>query len=161
MLKNIFGKQKSNIKYYRDWKKFDNAVFRTELREELDKVENHNYQSFEQIFLSLLNLHAPMKSKKQRANHKSYMTKRSELATKYHKTKSIEDYNNYKKQRNFCSKLYKKERKRFYDNLDVANITDNKKFWKILKPMLGDKAKCGSSKINLLENDEILSTDKE
>ena len=30
--------------------------------------------------------------------------KRSELATKYHKTKSIEDYNNYKKQRNFCSR---------------------------------------------------------
>ena len=140
MLKNTFGKQKSNIKYYRDWKKFDNAVFKTELREELEKVETHNYQSFEQIFLSLLNLHAPMKSKKQRANHKSYMTKalrkaimkRSELATKYHKTKSIEDYNNYKKQRNICSQLYKKERKRLYDNLDVKNITDNKKFWKHL-----------------------------
>ena len=89
VLKNTFRKQKSNIKYYRDWKKIDNAVFRTELREELDKVENHNYQSFEQTFLSLLNLHAPMKSKKQRANHKSYMTKAlrkaimkcSELAT--------------------------------------------------------------------------------
>ena len=169
VLKNTFGKQKSNIKYYRDWKKFDNAVFRTELREALAKVESHNYQSFEQIFLSLLNLHAPMKSKKQRANHKSYMTKalrkaimkRSELATKYHKTKSIEDYNNYKKQRNFCSKLYKKERKKFYDNLDIKNITDNKKFWKTLKPLLSDKAKCGSSKINLVENDDILSTDKE
>ena len=53
-----------------------------------------------------------MKSKKQRANHKSYMTKalckaimkRSELATKYHKTKSIEDYNNYKKQNKFLLK---------------------------------------------------------
>ena len=100
-----------------------------------------------------------MKSKKQRANHKSYMTKalrkaimkRSELATKYHKTKSIEDYNNYKKQRNFCSKLYKKERKRFYDNLDVGNINDKNKFWKTLKPMLSDKAKSGSSKIYLVE----------
>ena len=168
VLRNTFGKQKSNIKYYRDWKKFDNAVFRAELREALAKVESHNYQSFEQTFLSLLNLHAPMKSKKQRANHKYYMSKalhkaimkRSELATKYHKTKSIEDYNNYKKQRNFCSKLYKKERKKFYDNLDIKNITDNKKSWKTLKPLLRDKAKCGSSKINLVENDEILSTDK-
>ena len=143
VLKNTFGKQKSNIiiKYYRDWKKFDNAIFRTELRAELDKVETHNYQSFEQIFISLLDLHAPMKSKKQHANHKSYMTKvlqkaimkRSELATKYHETKSIEDYNKYKKQINFYSKLYKKERKRFYDNLDDGNITDNKKFWKTLK----------------------------
>ena len=87
--------------------------------------------------------------------------KRSELATKYHKIKSIEDYNNYKKQRNFCSKLYKKERKRFYDNLDITNTTDNKKFWKTVKPLLSDKARCGSSKINLAVNDEVLSTDKE
>ena len=144
VLKNTFEKQKSNIKYYRDRKKFDNAVFRTELREALAKVGRHNYQSFEQTFIPLLNLHAPMKSKKQCANHKSYMTKAlckaimkcSELATKYHKTKSIEDYNNYKKQRNFCSKLYKKERKKFYDNFDIKNITDNKKFWKTLKSLL-------------------------
>ena len=86
---------------------------------------------------------------------------RSELATKCHKIKSIEDYNNYKKQRNFCSKLYKKERKRFYDNLDITNTTDNKKFWKTVKPLLSDKARCRSSKINLVVNDEILSTDKE
>ena len=38
VLKNTCGKQKSNIKYYRDWKKFDNAIFRTELREALAKV---------------------------------------------------------------------------------------------------------------------------
>ena len=44
-----------------------------------------------------------MKSKKQRANDKSYMTKTlckafmklSELASKYHKTKNTKDYNNY------------------------------------------------------------------
>ena len=38
--------------------------------------------------------------------------KQSELASKYHKTKNTKDYNNYKKQRNFCSKLYKKGRER-------------------------------------------------
>ena len=112
-MKNTFGKQKSNIRYYRDWGKFDNGVFRTKLREALRRVESHDYKSFEQAFLSLLNFHAPMKSKKQRANHKSYMTKtlhkaimkRSELASKYHKTKNNEDYSKFKKQRNFCSKL--------------------------------------------------------
>ena len=45
--------------------------------------------------------------------------------------------------------------------MDIKNITDKKKFWKTLKPLLSDKAKCGSSKINLVEKDEILSTDKE
>ena len=120
VLKNTFGKQKSNIKYYRDWKKFDNAVFRTKLRESLRKVEIQDYQSFEQTFLSLLNLHAPIKSKKQHANHKSYMTKalrkaimkHSELATKYHKTKSTEDYNNYKK-KNFAQSFIRKRGKDF------------------------------------------------
>ena len=37
--------------------------------------------------------------------------KRSELASKYYKTTNSKNYNNYKKQRNFCSKLYK-ERER-------------------------------------------------
>ena len=64
VLKNTFGKQKPSIRYYRDWGKFDNAVFRTELREALIRVERHDYKYFEQTFFSLLNLHVPMKSKK-------------------------------------------------------------------------------------------------
>ena len=60
-----------------------------------------------------------MKSKNQCVNHKSCMTKtprktiikQSELASKYYKTKNTVDYNSHKKQRNFCSKLYKKEKK--------------------------------------------------
>ena len=80
-----------------------------------------------------------MKSKKQCANHKSYVTKtlckvimkQSELASKYHKTKNTKDCNSYKKQRNFCSKLYKKKRKKFYNNLNIKDIADNKKFYNI------------------------------
>ena len=88
------------------------------------------YKCFEQTFLSFLNLHAPMKSKKHCANFKSYMTKflsktimkQSELSSKYHKTKNIKDYNNHKKQRNFCSILYKKERRKFYNNLKLVSV---------------------------------------
>ena len=119
VLKNTFGKQKSNIRYYRDWGKFDNRVFRTKLREALRRVESHDYKSFEQTFLSLLNFHAPMKSKKQRANHKSYMTKplckaimkQSELASKYHKTKNNEDYSKFKKQEIFAQSCIKRREK--------------------------------------------------
>ena len=63
-MKNTFGKQKSSIRYYRDWGKFDNKVFQTELQEALRRVEIHGYECFEQTFLSLLNLHTPMKSKR-------------------------------------------------------------------------------------------------
>ena len=87
--------------------------------------------------------------------------KRSELASKYYKTTNSKNYNNYKKQRNFCSKLYKKERGKFYNNLNINYITDNKKFWKTLKPLLSDKGTCGSSKINMAVDEENLSDDNE
>ena len=48
--------------------------------------------------------------------------KQFEVASKYHKTKNTKDYINYKKQRNFCSELYKKERKKFYNNLNISCI---------------------------------------
>ena len=39
---------------------------------------------------------------------------------------------------NFCSKLYKKESKK-YESLDLKNVTDNKGFWKTVKPFLSYK----------------------
>ena len=76
------------------------------------------------------------KQKKEHANYKFYLTKtlrkaiikQSELASTYDKTKNTKNYNNYKKQRSFCSKLYKKERCSFYNNFNIKDITDNKKF---------------------------------
>ena len=56
--------------------------------------------------------------------------KQFDLTSKYYKTKNTKDYNNYKKQRTFCSKLYKEESRKFYSNLNIKDITDNKKFWK-------------------------------
>ena len=65
--------------------------------------------------------------------------RRSQLQTKYFKNKSQKDYLAFKKPRNFCSKLYKKERKNHYNSLDIKNITDNKQFWKTIKPFLSEK----------------------
>ena len=60
--------------------------------------------------------------------------KRSELESKYVKNKTSENLKSYKRQINFCSKLYKKERKNYYERLNSNNITENKKFWKTVKP---------------------------
>ena len=94
-----------------------------------------------------MNIHAPIKKKLLRANHVPYMTKalrkaimkRSELESKYVKNKTNENLKSYKKQINFCSKLYKKERKKCYERLDLNNVTDKKNFWKTVKPFLSDK----------------------
>ena len=67
------------------------------------------------------------------------MMKRAQLESKYLRNSTAENINKYKKQNNYYSKLYKKERKKFYSNLDIKNITDNKLFWKTMKLFLSDK----------------------
>ena len=82
----------------------------------------------------------------------------SELESKYLKNRTIENKAKYKKQNNFCSKLYKKERKIFCLNLELNQITDNKKFWKIIKPLLSDK--CIQSYVITLINNENVTSDQ-
>ena len=116
------------------------------------------------ISIKVLNKHAPLNKKFIRANHVPYMTKnlrkaimkRSQLENKYIRNYTVENMNKYKKHKNFCSKLYKKERKKFYSQLD---ITDNKLFWKTMKPLLSDKCTY-ASKISLVHND-VISDDQE
>ena len=135
VLKQTFQRSSPKELVYRDYKNFDRLTFKRELEEKLNQQINE-YKHFEQIFLEVLNTHAPIKRKLLIANHVPYMTKalrkaimkRSELESKYVKNKTNENLKSYKKQRNFCSKLYKKERKKYYEMLDLKNVTDNKEF---------------------------------
>ena len=146
VLKHTFHRSAPKELVYRDYKNFDRVIFKRELEDKLNQQINE-YKHFEQIFLEILNIHAPIKKKLLRANHVPYMTKalrkaimkRSELESKYVKNKTSANLKSYKKQRNFCSKLYKKERKKYYKSLDLNNVTDNKKFWKTAKAFLCDK----------------------
>ena len=84
-----------------------------------------------------------------RANHVPYVTKtlrkaimrRSNLQTKYFKTRTPESLKKYRKQKNYCSRSYKKEHKTFFNNLKVSNITDNKTFWKNIQPIFSENRK--------------------
>ena len=139
----------------RDSKIFDRVIFKRELEDKLNQQINE-YKHFEQIFLEILNIHAPIKKKLLRANHvRKAIMKRSELESKYVRNKISENSKSYKKQRHLCDKLYKKERKKYYERLDLNNVTDNKKLWKTVKPFLSDKVTF--PQIALVENDEIIS----
>ena len=106
-----------------------------------------DYDLFENTFLEILNLHASVKKKSLKANHAPFMTralrkaivKRSKLKSKYFKNQTVYNFKMYKKQKNYCSKLHKKERKRYYNNMNLANLNDNRCFWKTVKPFLSDK----------------------
>ena len=64
---------------------------------------------------------------------------RSQLETKYRKTKTQTTLKLYKKHKNFYSKLYKWERRKNYEYYDMKNVLDSKAFWKTMRPFLSDK----------------------
>ena len=48
------------------------------------------------------------------------------------------------KQKNYCRRVYKKERKMFLNRLNSSFVTDNKLFWKTVKPFFSDKGDYGA-----------------
>ena len=86
--------------------------------------------------------------------------KRSKLRNNYLKNKTDANRMLYKKQRNYCVSLLRKSKTNYYANLDAKKVSDNKLFWKVIKPSLSDKS-CAKEQINLVEKGEILKTDLE
>ena len=66
----------------------------------------------------------------------------------------------YKKQQNFCVNLLKRAKKEHFVNLDINSISDNKKFWQIVKSLFSNKVK-GKTTIKLVENDEMIDDEIE
>ena len=85
---------------------------------------------------------------------------RTRLRNKFLQSRTDENKKLYTIQRNYCVSLLRKTKREYYSNLDVKNVTDNKAFWKTVKPLLSDKV-TSNQKITLIENDEIINNDQE
>ena len=116
--------------------------------------------------METFNKHAPMHQKYIRANNAPYMNKRlnkaimnrSRLKNKYSKCPNAYNEDRYKKQRNYCVNLLRREKKKYYEHLDINNITDNKKFWKHMKPFFSEK-NTSNKHITLIEGEDVISSD--
>ena len=84
--------------------------------------------------------------------------KRSKLRNDFLKDRNNASQSVYRKQHNLCVTLLRKAKKQYFSNLEPKLITDNKKFWKSVKPLFSDKITVKEI-INLTENGEILSSD--
>ena len=62
------------------------------------------------------------------------IVKRSKLRNKFIEERNIENRSEYKRQHNFRSDLLKQFKKRHFNRLNVNDVTENKKFWKTIKP---------------------------
>ena len=141
-----FQKQVPITITYRNYKNYDQSLFRHELIEKLGNINDSevNYDTFETVLITLLNRHAPLKIKFIRANNSPFMSKtlskavttRTRLRNKFLKNPNKTNKTKYTKYRNYCTRLFKKEKKTFYGNLDPKLIIDNRKFWETIKPLL-------------------------
>ena len=65
----------------------------------------------------------------------------------------------YKKRRNICVSLLRKTKRKHFEDLNIADVTDNKKFWKRVKPFFGNKIG-GNPNIALVESNVLITDEK-
>ena len=171
-MRKTFKKLSPRIISYRSYKNFSNETFResliNNLSNEVFSNNDNGLEKFCKATMDTLNLFAPMKKKYARGNQMPFMIKdlskeimiRSRLRNKYLNDKSEENRLLYTQQRNKCVSLLRKTKTNYYGNLNEKDITDYKKFWKTVKPLLSDKSK-SSDKIHLSENGELLNNESE
>ena len=164
VMKTTFQKLPPKIKSYRDYKNFDNDIFREYLFQDLSQanMNDNDLCNFLEVCLNTLNKLAPFKRKYSRGNHLPFMNKelskvimnRTRLRNKFLKNRTDENKRKYSKQWNYCVSLLRKTKRVYYSNLNEKNITDNMKFWKTVSPFLSDRVH-SSDKITLIEDNEI------
>ena len=117
VLKTTIPKSKPRENHYRNSNKFDSLKFNLNLKNAFVHEKIESCIQFDEVFIKVLNRHTPLKKKILRANHSSSMSKtlrkaimrRSYLEKKYFFKKKTDQYVRvYKKQKNYCSRLYKK-----------------------------------------------------
>ena len=170
VLKTYVKKSEPIIINYRNYKNFNNILFREQLVDELQMIDKAiiKYDDFKECFMNVLETHAPSKKKSIRGNNAPFMNKtlskafmhRAKLKNAFNKNPSESNKVSYKRQRNFCVSLLRREKKRYYNNLDTNIFDDNRKFWQRIKPLFSDKNKTLAKDI-ILVDDDVVTSDRE
>ena len=136
--------------FYRCYKNFFQINFDNDLLRNMSIFysSNFDYNTFENIFESVLDKHAPLKSKTIRGNEKPHMNKclkkaimkRTRLWNKYRKTRCSEDLSAYRRQRNLITKINKKAKLDHFSQAIEAQKNNSKSFWRSCKPFFANSA---------------------
>ena len=137
-MKFSYEKRPSRMIKYRDYKIFSNEHLKNSLYEKLINNTELDCTGFEEIVRNLLSSQAPFKKRMAQKNQRVFMNKeihkaimeRSTLRNKFLKEKTAFSREAYNKQRNYCVKLIRQSKIKYFGYLNVKNITDNKKLWK-------------------------------
>ena len=148
ILRKTISKKNAIKIFYRDYKFFDHNTFEKRLQSKLTSETIINYSQFQSIFLETLNNIAPIKMTILRYNNNPFMNKalrkaimtRSRLKNKFNKNSSAKNWNSYKKQINFCLKLSRQTKEKYFNNINVKKVSDSKTFWESVKPFFSNKS---------------------
>ena len=171
VMETTFRKVEPKVIQYCVYNFFCNDLF----RESLQKIVSQNlksncddhYNNFAVSCKNVLHKIAPWKKKFVMGNHSPFINKalskaimvRTKLKNTFFKNRSKENKKNYNMQRTYYVLLLRKSKRDYYNNLNEKNICDNRKFWKVVKPLLSNKI-VSNEKITLLEGEEIIKTDQ-
>ena len=162
VMKVLYKRQKPTIMTYRSYTNFSNELFMADVQNRIFQVTSENNDLEFDVFKAVLNeavqKYPPIKRRHIRENQAPVINKtinkeimkRLQLRNKFLNTKSDIDRKTCNKQHNLCVSLIRREKKNFFNNISTHDITDNKTFWKIVKPFFTDKIQT-KSKITLTE----------
>ena len=71
----LINRNAKTINMYRDYKTFNIDFFKRDLGESLENHASYDYSCFLNIFIALLNKHAPLKKKIMRFSNNPFMSK--------------------------------------------------------------------------------------
>ena len=146
-LKSQLIKDNAKMKLYRDYSSFRMEIFKADLDQNLKCATSFEYSDFRRTLTRVLHNHALIKKKILRFNNSRFMTKtlrkaimhRSKFKNIYNKKRTNDNWVNYKKQRNFSVNLLRKTKKDYFQNLNTRDLSNNRKFWKTIKPYFTNK----------------------
>ena len=154
VFKTSFKKQKPKIVTYRDYKRFDNEKFRESLINYLRTGKNISYDAFENLVKQkhIRDNQSPFMNKD---IHKAIMT-RTRLRNRFLKEPNQVNRLAQKKQRNYYVSLMRQNKKQYHGSLNVNHITDNKNFWRVIKPNFSNKI-LGTNRVILRDGGKVMS----
>ena len=170
LLKTFFEKRDPTTILYRCFKHFIEQNYKNYLCYSLQNFTKAviSYDDFRNIFMKIVDKHAPVKQKVLRGNNAPFMNrilskefmKRSKLKNDYNRNPTESNKMLYNKQRNFCVNLVQREKKKYYNNFDLNILQDNRKFWQRIKPLFPEKNKTIAKNIVIVDNDKQITDNK-
>ena len=162
VLKSYLEKKQPKMISYRDFGKFSNNYFRTQILRDFLTLhlssDSPSLDLYVDICIRALDIYNPRKKKYLRANNSPFINKAiskvvmdcTRLRNMFLKNRSAENKLVYNGQKIYCVSLTHKSKRDYYNNLDNRNVTDEKLFWKTVKSFFSDKGPI-RQKITLIE----------